>query len=113
MMKIIFLITFVFIAILLSAYFLVGKKITLVVVKPITVVRNLDDALKEKPTNIIAILPISESIPVIGCEDLKSDIIPKVQLTNKEVGYVTAHGDFKLIRKSSWSSLKGPIVFGC
>ncbi len=99
-------------SVIFSLYILIGGKITLVVLEPITVVTNLDDTLTGKPKNVISIVPVGEHLQVIGCADTKSLIVPQVRLSSGEIGYVF-YGRFELIREPGWSSLKEFNAFGC
>lgn len=93
-------------------YIFIGEKITLVTLEPIIVVRDLNSSLSGKPENVIATVPVGGHLRVTGCVDTKSYIIPKVRLTDGQIGYVHS-GQFNLIREPGWSSMNEPNAFGC
>jgi len=52
-------------------------------------------------------------VDVVRCEDIKTDIVPRIRLADaKTEGYVT-RGRYRLEKTPIWSSWSGPIAVGC
>lgn len=84
-----------------------GQRITLVADEAI----NLQETPEGK--KIVVLAPQGARLAVLGCEDDKSLIVPRVELENGAIGFVV-YGKFHLERTGLFSGEgKAPISFSC
>ncbi len=84
-----------------------GQRITLVADEAI----SLQETTEGK--KVVAVVPQGARLAVLGCEDDKSLIVPRVELASGAVGFVV-YGKFHLERTGIFSGDgKGPISFSC
>jgi hypothetical protein len=82
--------------------------------KRITLVANEDIQVMLLPTGdkAIGVIQAGQTVDVLGCEDMKHYIVPKVQLPDGNMGYVL-DGKFHLLRHSAWRLSAGALSFSC
>lgn len=85
-----------------------AERLVLVAKKNLQVVAGLSP---QERAAVIANLAPGERVAVIACEDIKTDVYPKVRLTSGAEGYILSSG-FELVRARA--GLDGyPVVFSC
>ena len=60
----------------------------------------------------VALLPPGAKVPVTKCVDTKTDIVPRVAVSQSVSGYV-GRGKYRIIGTPVWTSWRGPITFSC
>jgi hypothetical protein len=82
--------------------------------KRIILIADEDVQVTLLPTGDKAIgtIPAGHGVEVLGCEDLKHYIVPKVRLWDGKDGYVLI-GKFHLVRHSAWQFSTGELSFSC
>lgn len=92
-----YIVIFVMIFLFVYKFFLIKNKYMLVAINPVTIYASEDDAAKWPHVKGIATLESNQKLQIIACIDIKSYLIYKVNLLDKNIGYIL-DGDYHILK---------------
>jgi|JI9StandDraft_2_1071091.scaffolds.fasta_scaffold44507_2 hypothetical protein len=98
------------VALVAAAVLLLGKNVELLATSSVPI--GAEPTIDPASTRTIAVLEKGTRVDVLSCKDLKHYLVPKVRLSDGQVGYVLG-GQFELTKTMPSLAFNKPIVFSC